>query len=55
MKLNLIRAFVVALAITGAAATAHSKTTGTTLQATTTNGLPPAACLPSDPSNCGIN
>ena len=53
MKNFVIRAFVVALALTGAAATAHSKTTGHTLVASA-NSLPMPFCPPNDPDGCGI-
>ncbi len=54
MKTTLIRAFVVALALSGVASTAHSKTTG---HAVVANGsaYPVPMCRPSDPNGCGID
>ena len=55
MKNFTVRAFVLALALTGAAATAHSsKTTGHVLT-TSAQGLPLPVCSPNDPNGCGIN
>jgi hypothetical protein len=53
MKNTMIRAFVVALALTGAAATAHSKTTGNLVSANSSR-YPLPLCPPNDPNGCGI-
>jgi hypothetical protein len=53
MKNTMIRAFVIVLALTGAAATAHSKTTGTVV-ATTSSAYPMPLCPYNDPNGCGI-
>ncbi len=52
---NIVRAFVLTLALTGMFATAHSNTT--TAQATTfskTSAMPVPTCPPGDPNGCGI-
>jgi hypothetical protein len=54
MKNTMIRAFVVVLALTGAAATAHSKTTGHVATAGT-SAYPVPMCHPNDPNGCGID
>jgi hypothetical protein len=54
MKNTVIRAFVVALALTGAAATAHSKTTGHVLVANA-SAMPVPLCPQNDPQGCGID
>lgn len=54
MKTFVIRAFVVALALTGAAATAHSKTIGHTVTANA-SAFPVPMCMPNDPKGCGID
>ncbi len=52
MKTTLVRAFVVALALTGAAATAHSKTIG---KGTVVSANPVPMCSPNDPNGCGVD
>ena len=54
MKTFMIRAFVVALALTGAAATAHSKTIGHSVTANA-SAYPVPMCPPHDPNGCGID
>lgn len=53
MKNTLIRAFVVALAVSGAAATVQTNNTRTMASATT-NAFPVPLCPPNDPNGCGI-
>jgi len=53
MKNLTIRAFVVALALTGAVSTAHSKTTGHAVVASA-SALPTPLCPWNDPNGCGI-
>lgn len=58
MKNLTIRAFVLALAITGAAATTVSKASTPAkahVAAMTEPGSPTPVCKPSDPSLCGID
>jgi hypothetical protein len=54
MKNTMIRAFVVALALTGAAASAHSKTTGHVVIANASS-MPVPACPWNSPNGCGID
>jgi hypothetical protein len=53
MKNTMIRAFVIALALTGAVSTAHSKTTVRAFSGNGT-GFPVPMCPPNDPAGCGI-
>jgi len=52
----IVRAFVVVLAITGAAATSQSSTASAKnkIAATRTSMLPVPTCAPNDPSACGM-
>lgn len=51
-----IRAFVVALALTGAVATASSNSSSSTKPVVTrTSAYPIPSCPPSDPTSCGLN
>jgi len=52
MKNTMIRAFVIALALTGAVSTAHSKTTA--LGFVTASAYPVPMCPPNDPNACGM-
>jgi hypothetical protein len=54
MKNTMIRAFVVALALTGAAASAHSKTSGHALVANA-SAMPVPMCPWNSPNGCGID
>jgi len=57
MKNNLIRAFVVVLALAGFSATtvsAHSASKAKQLSSTTQD-MPIPTCAPSDPSVCGLH
>ena len=57
MKSNIVRAFVVTLALTGFAATtvsAHSAGKAK-LVASTTQDQPIPTCVPSDPTLCGLH
>ena len=51
MKNTMIRAFVIALALTGAVSTAHSKTTAPGFSA---SAFPVPLCSPNDVNGCGI-
>lgn len=53
MKNTLIRAFVVALALTGAVSTVHANSKNAMMAAESTN-LPIPTCPPNDPNGCGI-
>ena len=53
MKNTMIRAFVIALALTGAVSTAHSKTTAPGFSGAGA-GYPVPMCPPNDPNACGI-
>ncbi|HZL27234.1 MAG TPA: hypothetical protein VFC39_11970 [Acidobacteriaceae bacterium] len=53
MKNTMIRAFVIALALTGAVSTAHSKTTVLGVSATTA-AFPVPMCPWNDPNACGV-
>jgi hypothetical protein len=55
MKNFTISAFVIALALTGAAATAHSKTTGHAATTNVASAMPIPLCPPNDPNGCGID
>jgi len=48
---NIVRAFVVALVLTGAVASAHTKTTTVALK---TSASPIPTCPPDDPNACGF-
>ena len=54
MKNTLIRAFVVVLALTGVAATAHSKTITHEFVANA-SAMPVPMCPLNDPNGCGID
>jgi hypothetical protein len=54
MKNTMIRAFVIALALTGAVSTAHSKTAARAFRAGNGSGYPVPMCPPNDPQGCGI-
>ena len=54
MKNTMIRVFVVALALTGAVSTAHSKTTGRAVVANA-SAMPVPLCPINDPNGCGID
>lgn len=53
---NLVRAFVVALALTGAVASAHtgSVSASATPVLTKSSAMPIPSCPPNDPNGCGI-
>jgi hypothetical protein len=53
MKNTMIRAFVIALALTGAVSTAHSKTTALGFNGAAAS-FPVPMCPPNDPNACGI-
>lgn len=52
---NLVRAFVLALVVTGTFATAHSATKGAIVSNATASAIPVPTCPPDDPDGCGIN
>jgi len=54
MKNTMIRAFVIALALTGAVSTAHSKTTALSFSSATASAFPVPMCPYNDPKGCGI-
>lgn len=54
MKNTLIRAFVVALALSGAVATVHTSNTRAMADASG-GGFPIPICPPNDPDACGIH
>jgi hypothetical protein len=55
MKSNLVRAFVITLALAGFGATTVSAHTAAKAKASTTaKEMPIAGCAPSDPSYCGL-
>lgn len=54
MKNTLIRAFVVALALSGAVATVHTSNTRLTADAGG-GSYPVPLCPPNDPNGCGIH
>jgi hypothetical protein len=54
MKNIFIRAFVIALAITGATASAHIKASGHAVVANA-SAFPVPMCGPRDPNGCGID
>jgi hypothetical protein len=51
---NIVRAFVLALAITGAFATTHANASSATTVTAKTSAMPVPSCPPSDPNGCGI-
>lgn len=52
---NIVRAFVVALVLTGSAATAYTANSGAIVtKATTVSAMPKPTCPPDDPNGCGI-
>jgi len=57
---NLVRAFVLALAITGVFASTHANASSATATATAsihtakTSAMPVPRCAPDDPNGCGI-
>ncbi len=56
MKNNIVRAFIVVLALAGFSATtvsAHTASKAKQLSTTTQDSAP--MCVPSDPSHCGIH
>jgi len=59
MKSNLVRAFVITLAITGFGATtvsAHTAAAASKAKVSVTpKDMPPPLCLPSDPTACGMD
>lgn len=54
---SIVRAFVVVLALTGAAASTHiaSATSQTKVVAAKTSAIPIPTCPPDDPDACGID
>jgi hypothetical protein len=54
MKNTMIRAFVIALALTGAVSTAHSKTTARSFSNATVSAFPVPMCPWNDPNACGV-
>ncbi|HEY5329175.1 MAG TPA: hypothetical protein VIJ79_04765 [Acidobacteriaceae bacterium] len=55
MKNTMIRAFVIALALTGAVSTAHSKTTAPSFSSATASAFPVPMCPWNDPHACGLD
>lgn len=53
---NLVRAFVIALTLTGAVASAHTPKANTTTEIASVkaNALPIPMCPPDDPNTCGL-
>ena len=54
---NIVRAFIVVLALTGAAASTQASSASTTkisAGATKTSALPIPVCAPDDPNACGM-
>ena len=52
---NIVRAFVVALVLTGSAATAYTAKSGAVVtNATTVNAMPRPLCPLDDPNHCGM-
>ncbi len=54
MKTTLIRTFVVALALSGMAATASVSNSAKHVATPTVAGVPQPVCPPGDPNGCGI-
>ena len=52
---TIIRAFVIALTLTGSAAYTHINVHGSTALVGKTNSMPMPACHPNDPSACGMH
>ena len=52
---TIIRAFVIALTLTGSAAYTHINLHGSTALVGKTNSMPMPACHPNDPSACGMH
>ena len=50
---NIVRAFVVALALTGAVASAHTPKSATPI-ITKSSAMPIPCCPPNDPNACGM-
>jgi len=59
MKSNIVRTFVITLALTGFGATTVSAHTAAAASkakvSTTAKDFPPPVCLPSDPTACGMD
>ncbi|MEO6802616.1 MAG: hypothetical protein ABI197_05135 [Granulicella sp.] len=52
---NIVRAFVIALTLTGAVASAHTvKTNSENVKPTLLAGFPTPMCPPNDPNACGM-
>ena len=51
---NIIRAFVLALTLTGSAAYTQINLHGSTVVTGKTNSCPAPMCVPNDPSACGM-
>jgi len=52
---NFVRAFVIALVLTGSAATAYTANSGAIVtNATTVSAIPVPRCPPHDPNGCNI-
>ncbi len=51
---NLVRAFVVALTVTGAVASAHTPNASATPTITKNSAMPIPCCPPDDPNACGL-
>lgn len=51
---NIVRAFVVVLALTGAAATTQTSSASATITASKTSALPIPMCPPDSPNACNI-
>jgi hypothetical protein len=52
---NIVRAFVIALTLTGAAASAYTPTASVeTVKPTLLAGMPTPMCPPNDPNACGM-
>jgi hypothetical protein len=53
---NIVRAFVIALALTGAFASTHANASSATVQASLskTSAMPIPSCPLNDPNGCGI-
>jgi hypothetical protein len=52
---NLVRAFVIALTLTGAVASAHTRTSSSDKIVVKTSSMPFPWCPPGVPDGCGIN
>lgn len=51
---NIVRAFVVALTVTGAVASAHATRSSAAPTVTKSSAMPIPCCPPNDPNACGL-